>query len=100
MPSVAAAVAARRRAPRRAVSRLATPGTSSSKTVVPPGMEPPARPRAAEGFVLGARSGATPAGSPGAPDVSGAPGAPGAPGRPSPSTATGPAGTPGEAENT
>src|SRR5215210_603988 len=45
-PSCAASVAAWRRAPRSAGSRLATPGTSSSKTVVPPGTAPPAPPSA------------------------------------------------------
>ena len=45
-PSPAASVAAWRRAPRRAGSRLATPGTSSSKTVVPSGTAPSASPSA------------------------------------------------------
>src|SRR3954447_22211552 len=45
-PSAPASVAARRRARRRAASRLATPGTSSSKTVVPAGTAPPASPSA------------------------------------------------------
>src|SRR3954451_19494129 len=45
-PSAAASVAARRRARTRAGSRLATPGTSSSKTVVPSGTAPPASPSA------------------------------------------------------
>ncbi len=45
-PSSAASVAARRRAPRSAGSRLATPGTSSSKTVVPSGTAPSASPSA------------------------------------------------------
>src|ERR671917_1936043 len=43
-PSSAASVAAWRREPRRAGSRLATPGTSSSKTVVPSGTAPCASP--------------------------------------------------------
>ena len=45
-PSSAASVAAWRRAPRRAGSRLATPGIASSKTVVPSGTAPPASPSA------------------------------------------------------
>ena len=45
-PSSAASVAAWRRAPRRAGSSLATPGTSSSKTVVPSGTAPSASPSA------------------------------------------------------
>src|SRR3954451_14918297 len=45
-PSSAASVAAWRRAPRSAGSRLATPGTSSSKTAVPSGTAPPASPSA------------------------------------------------------
>src|SRR3954451_6368093 len=45
-PSSAASVAARRRAPRRSGSSLATPGTSSSKTVVPSGTAPPGSPSA------------------------------------------------------
>src|SRR5262245_32138854 len=52
-PSCAASVAARRRAPRRAGSRLATPGISSSKTVVPSGTAPsasPSAPRCSEGL--------------------------------------------------
>src|SRR3954471_21537673 len=44
--SAAASLAARRRARERAGSRLATPGTSSSKTVVPSGTAPPASPSA------------------------------------------------------
>src|SRR5262245_46893287 len=43
-PSAAAAVAARRSAVRRAGSRLETPGTSLSKTVVPAGTAPSASP--------------------------------------------------------
>jgi hypothetical protein len=45
-PSPAASVAAWRTAPRRSGSRLATPGTSSSKTVVPSGTAPAASPSA------------------------------------------------------
>jgi hypothetical protein len=45
-PSSAASVAARRRAPSRPGSSLATPGTSPSKTVVPSGTAPPASPSA------------------------------------------------------
>src|SRR3954447_15880521 len=45
-PSAAASVAARRRARTRAGSRLATPGTSASKTVVPSGTAPPPSPSA------------------------------------------------------
>ncbi len=45
-PSSAASVAAWRRAPRSAGSRFATPGTSSSKTVVPSGTAPSASPSA------------------------------------------------------
>ena len=45
-PSSAASVAAWRRAPSRAGSRLATPGISSSKTVVPSGTAPSASPSA------------------------------------------------------
>src|SRR5829696_7447278 len=46
-PPPAASVAARRTAPSRRGSSLATPGTSSSKTVVPSGTAPPASPSAA-----------------------------------------------------
>ena len=45
-PSYAASVAAWRRAPSRSGSRLATPGISSSKTVVPSGTAPSASPSA------------------------------------------------------
>src|SRR5436189_4974330 len=45
-PSSTASAAARRRAPRRAGSSLATPGISSSKTVVPSGTAPSASPNA------------------------------------------------------
>src|SRR4051812_47200346 len=44
IPSTDASVAARRRAPRRVGSSLATPGISSSKTVVPAGATPSASP--------------------------------------------------------
>src|SRR3954470_9281666 len=65
-PSAEASTAASRRAPRSAESSFATPGTSSSKTVVPSGTALSASPSAPRCRLLGADRGGAAVGAEGA----------------------------------